>query len=307
MEKGDLYFDQALGLLRGALVASWRKDRFIPTYEPVRAYKLFRLPCRLLVTTAEKKHFDVTVQSVTQDGGLHLEYRPADPSLAPSRTPLGTVVKSRLRLLQIAFETYRTDNGRYPTTTEGFGALFKPPAHLPYGAHWGGAVISDLRPDPWGNPYQYEYDPKQKRPRTWSFGPDGKDGTEDDVSAGDLEDLPVDPSVVPPEPPGGASAVDTRRVKRYLNLLKTACEAYRLDVGRYPTTVQGLHALAARPAEGSDSEKWIGPYVDAARIPLDPWGHSWQYEYDEKQKRPRIWSSGPDGKSGTEDDVTAGD
>jgi len=56
-------------------------------------------------------------------------------------------------------------------------------------------------------------------------------------------------------------------------LFETALDTYRLDVGKYPTTEQGLQALRTKP---SDSEKWDGPYLPKA-VPKDPWGNPYVY------------------------------
>ena len=52
-----------------------------------------------------------------------------------------------------------------------------------------------------------------------------------------------------------------------------ALDAYRLDVGHYPATEQGLNALFTRPA---DEPKWNGPYLQK-NPPADPWGHPYAY------------------------------
>ena len=85
---------------------------------------------------------------------------------------------------------------------------------------------------------------------------------------------------------------------------KVGLEPYRLDVGNYPTTEQGLEALMS-PPEGVKS-KWNGPYLE--EIPLDPWGNPYQYKYpgSKNVNGPRgydIWSMGPDGKQGGADDI----
>jgi general secretion pathway protein G len=54
---------------------------------------------------------------------------------------------------------------------------------------------------------------------------------------------------------------------------KRALGIYRLDVGRFPTTEEGLAALAARPA---GVNKWSGPYLEMPP-PLDPWGRAYIY------------------------------
>ena len=47
-----------------------------------------------------------------------------------------------------------------------------------------------------------------------------------------------------------------------------------MDVGRYPTDTEGLGALITRP---DDAEVWNGPYIKGGQVPVDPWGHAYQY------------------------------
>lgn len=56
--------------------------------------------------------------------------------------------------------------------------------------------------------------------------------------------------------------------------LASILDIYRLDVGSYPTTEQGLNALLEQPAGVAG---WNGPYVKGDQIPADPWGHPFQY------------------------------
>ena len=57
--------------------------------------------------------------------------------------------------------------------------------------------------------------------------------------------------------------------------ISSALELYKLDVGRYPTTQEGLVALQKAPS-GIDS--WNGPYVKKQSIINDPWGHPYHYK-----------------------------
>jgi general secretion pathway protein G len=57
-------------------------------------------------------------------------------------------------------------------------------------------------------------------------------------------------------------------------LFETALDTYRLDVGKYPTTDQGLQALRTKP---EDVAKWDGPYLPKD-VPLDPWGDPYVYK-----------------------------
>ena len=79
-------------------------------------------------------------------------------------------------------------------------------------------------------------------------------------------------------------------------------QAYRIDVGSYPTTNQGLQALVTRPTDLRQPEKWRQPYAEGA-IPLDPWGSPYRYEFTGGMK-PLISSDGEDLQSGTEDDIS---
>ncbi|SMB25923.1 pseudopilin, cryptic, general secretion pathway [Sterolibacterium denitrificans] len=55
-----------------------------------------------------------------------------------------------------------------------------------------------------------------------------------------------------------------------------ALKLYRLDNKRYPATEQGLQALVSRPEAGPAADNWNpGGYVE--KLPLDPWGHPYQY------------------------------
>jgi general secretion pathway protein G len=80
-----------------------------------------------------------------------------------------------------------------------------------------------------------------------------------------------------------------------INAFEKALDTYRLDVGRYPTTEQGLVVLVARP---QNEPKWNGPYLQKA-IPLDPWGKPYQYKSPGEQGREfELWSFGKDGQPG---------
>ncbi len=73
-----------------------------------------------------------------------------------------------------------------------------------------------------------------------------------------------------------------------------ALDDYRLDVGHYPTTQQGLAALTAAPAGES---KWDGPYLRHA-VPKDPWGNPYQYREPGIHGPYDLYSLGPTGEPG---------
>ncbi len=80
-------------------------------------------------------------------------------------------------------------------------------------------------------------------------------------------------------------------------VLRTGLVAFKLDLGRYPSTAEGLTALAHCPP-GLEA-KWHGPYLD--KIPLDPWRHPLEYTFTEGMEKPLIRSLGPDGKRSADD------
>lgn len=88
----------------------------------------------------------------------------------------------------------------------------------------------------------------------------------------------------------GRSRQQAARIQ--IEMLGTALDAYRLDVGHYPTTEQGLQALVVNPGE----ERWDGPYIK--RVPVDPWGRPYQYRCPGEHGEYDLWSWGGDGKEG---------
>jgi general secretion pathway protein G len=69
----------------------------------------------------------------------------------------------------------------------------------------------------------------------------------------------------------GKSEIKATRAR--LDALDRALASYRLDIGHFPTSEQGLRSLVERPA---DEPKWSGPYL-AKSLPSDPWGHAYVY------------------------------
>ena len=83
-----------------------------------------------------------------------------------------------------------------------------------------------------------------------------------------------------------------------IELLGTALDTFRLDVGRYPTTQEGLEALRRQP---SGVQKWDGPYLKKG-VPLDPWGKAYIYHSPGEHGPYDLLSYGADGAQGGEGD-----
>jgi general secretion pathway protein G len=78
----------------------------------------------------------------------------------------------------------------------------------------------------------------------------------------------------------------------------SALDTYKMDVGAFPTTEQGLQALRARP---NNAPQWGGPYL-AKDVPADPWGRPYIYRYPgENGPDPEITCYGADGQPGGQD------
>lgn len=94
----------------------------------------------------------------------------------------------------------------------------------------------------------------------------------------------------------------TKTAKVQIESLKSALDLFFLDVGRYPTTSEGLIALIARP---SNAGVWNGPYVKTTTVPQDPWNHDYRYQSPGKDGRTyEIVSLGADGREGGTDNGT---
>ena len=91
------------------------------------------------------------------------------------------------------------------------------------------------------------------------------------------------------------------KAKLTIESLETSLRLYKLDVGAYPSTEQGLAALTTAPGTGSTANNWReGGYIEKGKVPKDPWGNDFIYlspgvhgDYD-------IMSYGSDGVPGGE-------
>jgi general secretion pathway protein G len=86
-----------------------------------------------------------------------------------------------------------------------------------------------------------------------------------------------------------------------IRMLKTALDTLRLDIGRYPTTQEGLALLTDPPSDPDLRVRWRGPYLDSA-LPNDAWGHPYNYAYSGAGNPPfALYSQGD--KSGSDGPV----
>lgn len=101
----------------------------------------------------------------------------------------------------------------------------------------------------------------------------------------------------------GKSEVTVARAQ--IDAFDKSLDTYRLDVGRYPTTEEGLAALMTAPP--SAGAKWNGPYLKKG-VPADPWGGAYQYRAPGTRGDYEVLSLGKDGQpggSGDNADITS--
>jgi general secretion pathway protein G len=93
----------------------------------------------------------------------------------------------------------------------------------------------------------------------------------------------------------GESKTKTARLQ--INDLSAALDMYKLDVGRYPNSQEGLTALVEQP---SDVNGWNGPYLRKKTIPKDPWQYEYRYQSPGEHGAFDIVSLGNDNREGGE-------
>lgn len=81
----------------------------------------------------------------------------------------------------------------------------------------------------------------------------------------------------------------------------SSLDLYKLDMGRYPDSQEGLQGLVQAPA-GQGADRWRGPYLKKKNVPKDPWNNPYQYAAPGKHGPYDIVSLGADGREGGEGD-----
>ena len=94
---------------------------------------------------------------------------------------------------------------------------------------------------------------------------------------------------------GHVGAANQKAAKTQIEMLGQALDAFRLDVGRYPSTSEGLNALVANPGV----EGWNGPYLKKG-LPNDPWKRPYIYQSPGEHGDYDLSSNGADGAPGGE-------
>jgi general secretion pathway protein G len=109
-------------------------------------------------------------------------------------------------------------------------------------------------------------------------------------------------AIVVPKFSGRTEQARLTAAQSQISTFGTALDSFEVDVGYYPKGRNGLNDLFTQPR---DAQSWRGPYMKN-EIPKDPWGNDYVYECPGKNNPSSydLLSMGPDGRAGSEDDVT---
>ena len=99
---------------------------------------------------------------------------------------------------------------------------------------------------------------------------------------------------------GTQDTANKNAAKAQMGIIADPMNRYRLDMNKFPSK---LEELWEEPSDSELQEKWSGPYVE--KLKNDPWENPYQYLAEGKKntKKYDFWSNGPDGQSGTDDDI----
>lgn len=130
-------------------------------------------------------------------------------------------------------------------------------------------------------------------------------------------------AIVGPRLLGSQKKADIRTAQAQIGNLASALKMYAVDMKTFPLTEEGLELLVSAPEDEALAKNWDGPYIEGGKLPKDPWGSSFEYEYvsdsssssgssgnsgskskEEVLDFPRISSMGPDRQPGTSDDIS---
>jgi general secretion pathway protein G len=109
-------------------------------------------------------------------------------------------------------------------------------------------------------------------------------------------------AIVVPMVTGIGESANEKAAKVQVYALERAIENYNMTTREFPSSMDDL---VTEPSDEKLAKKWAGPYIPTNRDLIDPWDNP--YKYDAKGKKNQgsydVWSTGPDGQDGTEDDI----
>ncbi len=95
---------------------------------------------------------------------------------------------------------------------------------------------------------------------------------------------------------------DINAARGQIGIFDTQVDLYHFHTKQYPSK---LEDLVEKPSASNVADRWEGPYIKGTSLPVDPWGNPYKIQAPGK-KNPEgadLWSMGPDGQDGTDDDI----
>ncbi|QSX33515.1 type II secretion system major pseudopilin GspG [Shewanella avicenniae] len=109
-------------------------------------------------------------------------------------------------------------------------------------------------------------------------------------------------ALVVPNIMGNKEKADQQKAVSDIVSLENQLDMYKLDNSKYPTTEQGLDALVQKPTSSPEPRNYRdGGYIK--RLPQDPWGNEYLMLSPGEHGKIDVFTAGPDGQAGTEDDI----
>ncbi|MGI9455462.1 MAG: type II secretion system major pseudopilin GspG [Aeoliella sp.] len=101
---------------------------------------------------------------------------------------------------------------------------------------------------------------------------------------------------------GTQDRADRDAAKSQIGIFKSAVDLYKHHYKNYPSK---LEDLIEKPSDSDVADEWVGALLDVNKIPDDPWGNPYRIAAPGKKKADTydLWSLGPDGQDGTDDDI----
>ena len=111
-------------------------------------------------------------------------------------------------------------------------------------------------------------------------------------------------AIVAPKLVGRSKDAREQAARADLRTISNAMDTFEIDNGFFPTSEQGILALIEKPTHETELKKW-NKLLKAIEEPKDPWGNKYVYKFpgDKNPDGYDLYSKGPDGQEGTDDDV----
>jgi general secretion pathway protein G len=99
---------------------------------------------------------------------------------------------------------------------------------------------------------------------------------------------------------GTQAKADQNAAAAQVGLYKSAIEMFKFDTKQYP---EDMESLTSEPSDSKMADRWSGPYMD--KVAVDPWDNEYKLAAPGKHNTDGfdVWSMGPDGQDGTDDDI----